>query len=101
MEGPDDDTLLGLNAKNCKKFAEGISQNYNDFEDMTKKYKDFQSSLSQKFGNSYDFTQAETFAACEYIEWADLHGVDLEIVYGTYELKTCSEFIATVNNYYL
>lgn len=41
MEGPDDDTLLNLNARNCKLFAEGVTQNYNEFKDMTKGYEKF------------------------------------------------------------
>lgn len=90
MFGHNDDLLLRLNEKNCPAFGNALVEYDSVLQQYIQPFKTtFFPHLAKMFGyRGVDFQQAVQM--CQYLEWADLHNVDLDITYSSDDLSQCS-----------
>lgn len=99
MIGHDDDLMLRLNSQNCPKFSKGLQEHEQHVDELTKEYqKSFYPRLAEMMGQA-SVTRSEAVDLCEYINWADLHEVELTISATQDDFKNCAGLLTAVDEY--
>jgi len=79
MVGVDDDLMLRLTPDNCPAFKDGLSEYNSVLQTYIHTYKtSFFPRLASLFGYTA-VTLTDALEMCQYLEWADLHNVELDI----------------------
>jgi len=99
MVGHDDDLLLRLNGENCPKFGQALEDNKEHLDKLTKKFeKHFFPRLAHLIGKE-NITREEALDLCEYVHWADLHEVELNVTLTREDVHHCHGLLIAVDKY--
>lgn len=102
VQGHEDDYLLHSDGNNCPKINASLTQAWPAFEAKTLiTYKDFLARLGQLFGSGSSLGIRDAISACEYLEWAYYHDIDLQFQYLNSDITTCDALSNSYFNYVL
>jgi hypothetical protein len=99
MVGHDDDLMLRLNGENCPKFGQALKDNEELLNNLTKRFENkFYPRLAQLI-NKQNITREEAINLCEYVHWADLHEVELNVTLTREDVHHCHGLISAIDKY--
>jgi len=100
MDSHKDDLMLKLTANNCPAFGQALKDNYPTLKDMIKGFEtDLFPRLEHMFGYC-GIGLAEAVEMCQYLQWADLHNVELQFTYTQDDLDECQGLDVAMIEYF-
>jgi hypothetical protein len=94
--------MLHLDGNNCPKFNTSLAQAWPAYEVNTKaKFGDFLTRLGQLYGTASQMGVMDGLNACEYLQWAYYHDIELTFSYVQSDIDSCNALTTSYYNYYL
>lgn len=87
---------------NCQKMNQSLTQAWPAFETKTKTtFNVFLARLGQLFGTGGSMEVMDAMNACQYLDWAYYHDIDLTFAYLQSDIDSCNSLSVSYYNYVL